>query len=181
MRTAPQMKIWGVMSGALSSSHRLLFPAAAAIAIFVVAATSGILSFSPFQGPLPGIVVWHAHEMLFGFVGAGFAAYTLTAMRSWSITGGPSGIWIAVLILLWVAARMTALGTFSDAGLIVVPLGVGFLALVALILGRAVIPPFLMGFSRRIHAAILSFMAGVIPPMAMLGRSLLKVQSHLVA
>jgi len=137
MRTAPQMKIRGVMSGALSSSHRLLFPAAAAIAIFVVAATSGMLSFSPSQGPLPGIVAWHAHEMLFGFVGAGFAAYTLTAMRSWSITGGPSGIWIAVLILLWVAARMTALGTFSDAGLIVVPLGVGFLALVALILGRA--------------------------------------------
>ena len=36
-----------------------------------------------------------------------------------------------------------------------------------------VIPPFLMGLSRRIHAAVFSFMAGVIPPMAMLGRSLL--------
>ena len=36
-----------------------------------------------------------------------------------------------------------------------------------------VIPPFLMGSSRRIHAAVFSFMAGVMPPMAMLGRSLL--------
>ena len=36
-----------------------------------------------------------------------------------------------------------------------------------------VIPPFLMGFSRRIHAAVFSFMAGVMPPMPMLGRSLL--------
>ena len=37
----------------------------------------------------------------------------------------------------------------------------------------APIPPFLMGFSRRIHAAVFNFIAGVIPPMAMLGRSLL--------
>ena len=34
-----------------------------------------------------------------------------------------------------------------------------------------VIPPFLTGLSRRIHAAVFSFIAGVIPPMAMLGRS----------
>jgi hypothetical protein len=38
---------------------------------------------------------------------------------------------------------------------------------------RGVIPPFLMGVSRRIHAAVFSFIAGVMPPMAMLGRSLL--------
>ncbi|ASP20467.1 DNA methyltransferase [Antarctobacter heliothermus] len=31
-------------------------------------------------------------------------------------------------------------------------------------------PPFLMGFSRRIHAAVFSFIAGVIPPMPKLGR-----------
>ena len=36
-----------------------------------------------------------------------------------------------------------------------------------------VIPPFLMGLSRRTQAAVFSFIAGVIPPMAMLGRSLL--------
>ena len=47
--------------------------------------------------------------------------------------------------------------------------------------GFTVIPPFLMGLSRRIHAAVFSFMAGVIPPIAMLGRSLLYVQSHFVA
>ena len=36
-----------------------------------------------------------------------------------------------------------------------------------------VIPLFLMGSSRRIQAAVFSFMAGVMPPMPMLGRSLL--------
>jgi 5-methylthioadenosine/S-adenosylhomocysteine deaminase len=36
-----------------------------------------------------------------------------------------------------------------------------------------VIPPFLTGCSGRIHAAIFSFWAGVMPPMPMFGRSLL--------
>ncbi len=39
--------------------------------------------------------------------------------------------------------------------------------------GRLVIPPFLTGCSRRSHAAIFSFCAGVMPPMPMFGRSLL--------
>jgi len=34
-------------------------------------------------------------------------------------------------------------------------------------------PPILMGSSRRIQAAVFSFIAGVMPPMPMLGRSLL--------
>jgi len=38
---------------------------------------------------------------------------------------------------------------------------------------EGVIPPFLTGCGRRTHAAIFSFMAGVMPPMPMLGRSLL--------
>jgi hypothetical protein len=36
-----------------------------------------------------------------------------------------------------------------------------------------VIPPFLMGLSRSIHATVFSFIAGAIRPMAMLGPSLL--------
>jgi hypothetical protein len=40
-------------------------------------------------------------------------------------------------------------------------------------LDEEVIPPFLMGSSRRFHAAVFSFIAGVMPPMPMLGRSLL--------
>jgi integrase len=38
---------------------------------------------------------------------------------------------------------------------------------------KTVIPPFLTGCIRRIYAALFSFWAGVMPPMPMLGRSLL--------
>jgi hypothetical protein len=44
-----------------------------------------------------------------------------------------------------------------------------------------IIPPFLTGRDCRIHAVILSFCIGVIPPMPMFGRSLLYVHSHRVA
>jgi len=44
-----------------------------------------------------------------------------------------------------------------------------------------VIPPFSTGFRSRIYAAFSSFCFGVIPPMPMLGRSLLYVQSQRVA
>lgn len=40
------------------------------------------------------------------------------------------------------------------------------------------IPPFLMGLSRRVQAAVLSFIAGVMLPMPMLGRSMMYAQSH---
>lgn len=47
--------------------------------------------------------------------------------------------------------------------------------------GDTVIPPFLPGPISRIYAAISSFCLGVMPPMAILGRSLLYVQSQRVA
>ena len=49
-------------------------------------------------------------------------------------------------------------------------------ALLAVVLDKreeGVIPPFLTGLCSRIHAAIFSFCAGVMPPILILGRSLL--------
>jgi site-specific DNA recombinase len=42
-----------------------------------------------------------------------------------------------------------------------------------ILMRHKVIPPFLMGLSCRVHAAVFSFIAGVMPPMPMLGRTLL--------
>jgi len=56
-------------------------------------------------------VVWHGHEMLFGFAGAGIAGFLLTAVPSW--TGRPpvSGGRLLLLAILWVAGRLVlALG-----------------------------------------------------------------------
>jgi len=64
-------------------------------------------------GAAPGAlrgVVWHGHEMLFGFVTAVIAGFLLTAVRNW--TGGratASGAGLAALAGLWVAGRVVML------------------------------------------------------------------------
>ncbi|MBK8176340.1 MAG: NnrS family protein [Rhodospirillales bacterium] len=50
--------------------------------------------------------LWHAHEMLFGFVTAAIAGFLLTAIPSW--TGRPPvrGAMLGGLVLLWIAGRL---------------------------------------------------------------------------
>lgn len=54
-------------------------------------------------------MIWHRHEMLFGFVGAVIAGFLLTAIPNWTgrlpIAGWP----LAGLVGLWAAARLSVL------------------------------------------------------------------------
>jgi uncharacterized protein involved in response to NO len=54
-------------------------------------------------------VSWHAHEFLFGYLGAVLAGFLLTAVPNWTgrlpIVGWP----LAALTLLWIAGRITVL------------------------------------------------------------------------
>jgi uncharacterized protein involved in response to NO len=59
---------------------------------------------TPF-GALPG-VYWHAHEMLFGFVMAAVAGFLLTAVPSWTGTGGFAGRPLYLAVGLWFAGRI---------------------------------------------------------------------------
>lgn len=62
--------------------------------------------------PLPP-QLWHGHEMLFGFVAATIAGFMLTAVPSWTGSKGFAGAPLVVLVLLWLAGRVTFF--FSDA------------------------------------------------------------------
>jgi uncharacterized protein involved in response to NO len=50
--------------------------------------------------------VWHAHEMLFGFIAAAMAGFLLTAVPSWTNQRGYAGAPLAALVLLWLAGRV---------------------------------------------------------------------------
>ncbi len=58
--------------------------------------------------PLPVLVapVWHAHEMLYGFIAAAMAGFLLTAVPSWTNRRGYAGAPLAGLALLWLAGRV---------------------------------------------------------------------------
>ena len=50
--------------------------------------------------------LWHAHEMVFGFIAAAIAGFLLTAVPSWTGRRGFGGPPLALLIALWLAARL---------------------------------------------------------------------------
>ena len=77
--------------------------------IFAIAAMIlWLLAFAGFSGTgvyLYG-VVWHSHEMLFGFAVAVIAGFLLTAVRNWTGLPTPTGAALAMLAALWLAARL---------------------------------------------------------------------------
>lgn len=56
---------------------------------------------------LPSLL-WHAHEMLFGFAMAVILGFLLTAVKAWTGLATPRGMFLGALALLWLAARVTA-------------------------------------------------------------------------
>ena len=58
---------------------------------------------------LPGApLLWHAHEMLFGFAVAVIVGFLLTACKAWTGLPTPRGVSLGALALLWLAARVAA-------------------------------------------------------------------------
>jgi len=54
-------------------------------------------------------LLWHAHEMLFGFAVAVIVGFLLTAGKAWTGLATPRGAALGALALLWLAARVAAL------------------------------------------------------------------------
>ena len=69
---------------------------------------SGYLPYAYLQGPL-----WHAHEMLFGFVLAVLTGFLLTAGQNWSGQPTPKGAYLAALAGLWLAGRVLVLSPWG--------------------------------------------------------------------
>ncbi len=88
-------------------------------------------------------VLWHAHEMLFGFGVAAIAGFLLTAVATW--TGRPplAGPWLAALTAAWIAGRL-AMGSALPAAAVAI-LDLAFPLLLAALGGREIIG----GASRR--------------------------------
>lgn len=57
--------------------------------------------------------LWHAHEMLFGFVAAAIAGFMLTAVPSWTGSRGFGGMPLIAVVALWLAGRIALLPLFD--------------------------------------------------------------------
>ncbi len=100
-RLAPNRPGWRAF-GAMA--FRPLYLAAAAFgALAVLAWVHGFAG----SAALPG-VLWHGHEMIWGYAGAVVVGFLLTAVATW--TGQPvfGGLPLVLLVALWLLARLAA-------------------------------------------------------------------------
>jgi uncharacterized protein involved in response to NO len=84
---------------------RPFFLAAGVYAVLLMALWLLVLRGSLMLGNLSPLV-WHGHEMLFGFTVAVIAGFLLTAAQNWTGIRTPSGAPLAGLFLLWLAGRL---------------------------------------------------------------------------
>ncbi len=96
---------------------------------------SGKLSISPVNG----IVWWHSHEMLYGFVTAIIAGFLLTAVQNWTGIAGIKGKRLFFLFITWLIARILILNNFGIPLIVVMCVDLAFLPMVAYFLGKPVI------------------------------------------
>ncbi len=101
----------------LASGFRPFFFMAALYAVvgvpFWVATLAG---FPPWPAPANALD-WHAHEMIFGYVGAVLAGFLLTAIRKWTSHPTLEGWPLAALCLVWLAARVLPFIPFAPSTL----------------------------------------------------------------
>lgn len=108
-------------------AYRLLFAGGAFWAAFVVTvwigAFSGRWTLPTAMDPL----IWHQHEMLFGYLGAVIGGFLSAAIPNW--TGRPTmtGWRVAIVIGLWFAARLAIFFSASVPPLIGATFDVGYL------------------------------------------------------
>ena len=84
---------------------------------YLLAAALAVLSvplwLAGYKGMLPTLpaanVLWHMHEMVFGFAGAVIIGFLFTAGRNWTNLPTPQGSQLAALAVLWVAGRVAML------------------------------------------------------------------------
>ncbi len=133
-RVAPKTPPRGFALFALGFRPFFLLAAAAAALLVPlwIAMLTGLLPLAPI---LPAMV-WHGHEMVFGFAAAVIVGFLLTAAQNWTGLSTPSGWPLAALAALWLAGRVVL---FSAMPVLAAVVDVSFLIVSALVLARVLI------------------------------------------
>jgi uncharacterized protein involved in response to NO len=107
---------------------------------FLVAMISAIplpvLWVLAYRGSLPldtyyGAMLWHAHEMVFGYAAAVIAGFLLTSVRNWTGTRTLTGASLAALVGVWVAGRGLPFLEHSLPGWLIALVDLAFLPILA--------------------------------------------------
>lgn len=84
--------------------------------------------------PVEPAVLWHSHELLFGFTSAAIGGYFLTALPSWAGLAPLQGGLLQGLVLLWGLARLATGFAYSMSLPLLLVANAGYFLLLAAIL-----------------------------------------------
>ncbi len=84
-------------------------------------------------------LLWHQHEMLFGFASAAIAGFILTAIPNWTGRLPVSGWRLGLLVSFWLAGRLGFLGAASIGPIATAVLDLSFLTTLAVMIARELI------------------------------------------
>ncbi|NCN71218.1 MAG: NnrS family protein [Betaproteobacteria bacterium] len=93
----------------LRLAFRPFYLGAALLAALIVPLWVAIFLGAVTWQPAPSALLWHAHEMLFGFTIAVIVGFLMTAGKTWTGLPTPRGPMLGFLILLWLGARLASL------------------------------------------------------------------------
>lgn len=125
-----EQKMWPLLRQAFRPMF-LLGASFSAIAMLLwILALAGTISL-PVYG---NVLVWHSHEMIFGFVAAIVVGFLLTAVQNWTGLRATHGRALGILTVVWVLGRLAFLmGAYLPVWL-VVAVDLLFLPLAAILL-----------------------------------------------
>ncbi len=81
-------------------------------------------------------IMWHSHEMLYGFVAAGIGGFVFTAVANWTGRAPVHGMTLISLCVLWVLGRLAMLFGHALPAFITIAADLSYLMLVIAVLWR---------------------------------------------
>ncbi len=83
--------------------------------------------------------LWHAHEMIFGFIAAVISGFLLTAVQAWTGLPGIKGVKLILLVLVWFCGRLLITLPAAAHNWSTAALDLAFLPLVAIVLSTYIV------------------------------------------
>ena len=115
---------------------------------FFAAGTYAVIAMALWLGLMADVItiptlfnpnIWHAHEMLFGFVAAAIAGFLLIAIPNWTGRLPVHGPALGLLVFVWLAGRIGVAISEIIGSLAAGILDVSFLLLLSLVFCREII------------------------------------------
>lgn len=122
----------------LAKGFRPFFLLGALLAIGLVPLWALVLVGRAHVGAYLDPVSWHAHEMIFGFVGAIIAGFLLTAVENWTQRTTARGFGLGLLVALWIAGRVVLVANVSPRWLVAAT-DLAFLPALMIAIGRPIV------------------------------------------